>query len=586
MDYTIEEDFQEYCGTISNMHGFLHRYLDTGFKTKWAGYWVPPNKFMDYYAFEVNGKWLSPETLVKTEYGDKIIYHHNLGSLRVKEIVETPEELPGFRVTLEFENLTPEPKAVYTKIELGVDIRHKSEDVENPGYKTEFSKKKLLVESYGRHLLMSSEKPMKMKGKERTREHHPGERQVCMVPGEQHFKVELGPEKTGKNVLEFTTNDQRFGKLDEKENDVELGNNNDMLERAFQCSEESLRNLVYDREGKGVIAGHPWFQEYWSRDAYWSLMGLIDLGYFELSKKILHNFAVQEGFPNQITFDEGKAGYLGEDVPPLFIIAAEELKKYHHVTDETEEKEMEALKHLKIGEGNVVTHKPEGTWMDTLERDRAIDIHSLWLEAVERLGATSKEILQRGMEKFREGDILKDCLEEKKVAVNSAIPLMFGHFEDEKLVEKLNSCLKTDYGAATLSTKDSEYSPEGYHTGSTWGLTTGWLAAANLKNGKLDEGLEILSRFAETVEQDQPGALPEVINSETGENIGCVEQAWSASMVIHVIDRYLFGIDVKDGELVADPVDGFTGKRKYKRFKNNLYHVRVQDGDARIDKVV
>ncbi len=586
MDYILEKDFDEYCGTISNMHGFVHRYLDTGFKTKWAGFWVPPYKFLDYFAFQVNGTWLSPKTLFKTEYGDKMVFHHDLDCLTVEEVVETPEDVPGFRVTLKFRNNTEDPKAVHTKMELGVDIRHKSEDVHDPSYKTEFSKKKMIVESYGRRLMVSSEQPLEKKGETEVKEHFPGEKQVCIVPGELCFKKKIRPEQKAENIIEFTTNGQRFGKLEEKENSISFGENHEIIERSFTNSEKSLRNLVYDRNGKGIIAGHPWFQEYWGRDAFWAILGLIDLGYFEFSLEVLQNFAKQDNFPNQITLGDEEAGYLGEDVPPLFIIAAKELEKHYKITDEIHEKMIEAMGHLNIDKNNVVDHIPEGTWMDTLERKSAIDIHSLWLEATKMLGASTNEMLEKGLEEFDKNGVLTDCRENDNITANIAIPIMFGHHDGDKTLEKLNSELINEYGAATLSIEDEEYSSSSYHKGSTWGLTTGWLAAANLKKGELEKGLGLLKKFSKLMDRDQPGAFPEIVDSDTGENLGCVEQAWSASMIVHAIDRYLFGIDIKDGELVADPLKGFNGTRKYKRFKDNLYHIRCQNGEAKINKVV
>jgi hypothetical protein len=96
MKYTLTENLHEKNGVISNLHGFLNRHLDTGFKTKWSGYWVPPYKFLDYYAFKVNGIWLDSDTLEATEYGDDMTFHHRLDSLRVEEENLTPDSLPGF----------------------------------------------------------------------------------------------------------------------------------------------------------------------------------------------------------------------------------------------------------------------------------------------------------------------------------------------------------------------------------------------------------------------------------------------------------------------------------------------------------
>lgn len=577
MDYTITDSFEKYQATVSNLHGFLHRFLDTGFKTKWSGFWVPPYKFLDYYALKVNGTWLSEKTLEKVDYGEKLSFHHRTDSLNVKEVVSFPDDLPGFRVTLILINRKDNPKAVHTVLEPGVDIRHKSNDVPDRSYTMEKDRKKLLVQSGMKNLRIGSEHEMEFIGDAEVREHFPGDRQVCFIPSRIGFREEVGSEDSESIKIEFTTSNPRYGSVGKIGNVIDTG----LFDRSFKAAENSLINLVYDRNGKGILAGHPWFQEYWGRDTFWSILGLIDAGYFELSHDILENFAEKDGFPNKILLEESDEGdFLGEDVPPLFIIAADKLKKYYGISEKIEEKMEEAMEELEIDDEITVIHEGRGTWMDTLERESSIDIQSLWLEAAKRMKNQRKVALKEGLKRFVEDEYIHDSAN-GKITANCAIPLMFGQLEPE-LVERLNQELVTEFGAATLSKKDPDYSPEGYHTGSTWGLTTGWLAAANFENNRPDKGVDLLLRMSELVDKDQLGGFPEVVNSETGENMGCVEQAWSAGMFMHVVDSYLFGITVEDGNLKAYPPEDFSGTRKHKRFGDKFYTVEVDDGEVDI----
>ena len=134
MRYNLTENLSERKGVISNLHGFLNRHLDGGFKSKWSGYWTPPYKYMDYFSFKVNGIWLDQETLQGVEYGDKIVYYHETGSLAVEEHIKTPDKVPGLEVELKIRNKGRDRKAVQTVLETGVDIRKKDEDVPDRDY--------------------------------------------------------------------------------------------------------------------------------------------------------------------------------------------------------------------------------------------------------------------------------------------------------------------------------------------------------------------------------------------------------------------------------------------------------------------
>ena len=125
MKYTFQEKPEGRNGIISNTHGFLNRDLDTGFSSKWSGFWAPPYKFLDYFAFRVNGIWLNEDTLKGVEYGDEMLFHHETDSLMVEERIRFPEEVPGFEVKLNISNKSGEKKAVHSTLEAGIDIRRK-----------------------------------------------------------------------------------------------------------------------------------------------------------------------------------------------------------------------------------------------------------------------------------------------------------------------------------------------------------------------------------------------------------------------------------------------------------------------------
>lgn len=575
MKYTFQEKPESQKGIISNTHGFLNRDLDTGFGSKWSGFWTPPYKLLDYFAFRVNGIWLNQATLKGIEYGDEMIFHHETDSLSIKEVIRFPEEFPGFKVSLEIENKSSERKAVHSTMETGIDIRRKDEDTNSEQYDYERKEKQLRASRKGREIIIESKDIQGFSGDRYEKEHFPGERQVCMVPEKPVFQDEVEGGDSTRIEVKFKTSNSSLLELESPDNHLEHD-----LGRLFSCSLDSLENMIYQSNGAGIIAGHPWFQSYWARDSFWSLLGLIDGGYFEISERVLENFADRD-LDGKIELDENREEVITRsDTAPLFVIAADKLRRHHGISSEIEEVMKDAMEKLDL-DGEIVGHDPEGTWMDTLERKEAIDIQSLWLEAARIMDDDRADKLEAGLERFEEKGLLKDELDGGADSVNTSIPLMLGHLEAEKELEKINGEFSSSYGARTRSVTDPGYESGGYHTGSVWGLTTCWVAAANFRSGKDRQGTNFLQKMDKLLDRDQPGALPEVVNAESGELLGATEQAWSAGMAVHVIDSYMLGIEVEDDHVKIEPAE-VTCERRGKKIRGEELDLKVVDGEVQI----
>ncbi len=580
MKYTLTENLSDTSGTVSNLHGFLHCFNDREFKNKWTGYWAPPYKFLDYYAIKINGVWLNRDTLQATEYGSSFVFHHELDSLKVTEKASTPDELPGLRFEIEVENKTDEPKAVRLTLESGIDIREKSQDIGPEDYELDTGAQRVTVTGNGKKIMLSSEEEFELEGNNYLKEHYPGgEKQRCFIPGDIVFQREIPGQSTENIEIDITTSEGSFGGIESIEQEIthqELG-------RLFENCIDSVENLVYNRKGKGLIAGHPWFQTYWARDAFWTLLGLIDAGRFELATEILENF-VSHDLESRIFLDGDSDDTPRADTAPLFIIACDKLERHHELSGELEKAMDDAMERLEL-DGDIVNNKPEATWMDTLERPGAVDIQSLWLEAADITGDPGKEKLEKGLEEFQDSDYMKDFIEDNTpVTINPAVPLMFGQVGEQeamKYLEKINAGFSSRYGARTRSMADPGYESDGYHTGSVWGLTTGWAAAANLRYGKEKQGLNFLEKMIQFLDRDQLGALPEVVDAENGHLLGAPEQAWSAGMFLHVVDTYLLGIKARGDHVEIKPAD-ITCERKGKRVRGEKIDLRVEDGEVEI----
>lgn len=584
MKFHINEDFETKTGVISNSHGFLYRHLDTGFKTKWSGYWTPPYKFLDYYAIKINGIWLDRNTLKAVDYGEKITYHHETDTLYIKETIETPKTTEGFQIHIETKNKTSDPKAVHIEIEPGIDIRRRDQNISNNNYIQQKQPKELKIKSQQQKLTIKTQKEFQLKGEPYNKTHYPGEKQKCYIPGKITLKKELQPKRGKKTSLTFEAlEDGQIETIEEKSQEFL----NNSFSHFFDASHSSLQNLVYTREETGIAAGHPWFQNFWGRDTFWSLLGLIDLGYFELSHQILENYADKEGFPTRIKL-EGENEHHGGDEPPLFIIASSKLQKHYKISEKIEKKQKEAFKHLEMRDNKFVDHGADSSWMDTLERPAPnIDIQSLWLKASNEKNKTKiASKLKEGLREFKKEDYLKDNLQnENKKTINAAIPLMFGQFSQDdakKYLDTLNGEFSSRYGARTLSFTDPNHEPSGYHTGSVWGLTTGWAAIANFNYGKHQQGKSYLEKFGKKVDEDQLGGFPELVDAENGNSLGCSEQAWSAALFTHAIDTHMLGIKPEDNKILVEPSGPVTGTRKNKRIGDTEMSLRFNKGSVEV----
>lgn len=581
MRYTVHENLESCSGTVSNTTGFLHRYLDTGFKTKWTGYWSPPYKYLDYFSFKINGMWIGENTVEATEYGENMTIYHSTDSLNLVEKISCPEEMPGMRIELEVENNTQAPKAVQIKMEPGVDIRPKDQDLGPEEYDLEELSGRLLIRKKNRKISIRPEDNFDFNKLEDLKEHYPGERQRCYVPGHIIFRKNLEPGQKESIQIDFNVSKASFDSVESQDNSLEL----EGFSRVFDNSINNLENLIYTNNGKGIIAGHPWFQSYWARDSFWSVLGLIDAGYFETSLEILENFA-EKNLDSRIMLDKGSDGKKRSDTGPLFIIAADKLRRHYRISENIEDTMEDAMESIELDSDNIVKHDPEGTWMDTLKRPKAVDIQSLWLEAARIMEDPVHEDLEEGLEQFMSDDYMKDTLTDSSpVTVNPAIPLMFGQLDEQKAQKylgKLNGELSSRYGARTRSFTDPGYKSSGYHTGSVWGLTTGWAAAANLEYSNDIKGVNFLEKYKQFQDRNQLGALPELVDAENGENLGCLEQAWSAGMMVHCIDSYLLGIRVEEEKVSIDPPKNFSGKRLEKQVGDEKIDLEFQNGEVEI----
>ena len=57
MEFLLGKELSEKNYILAGKKAFFHRYCDSGFKTKWTGFWVRDLKFIEYFAFKINDQW-------------------------------------------------------------------------------------------------------------------------------------------------------------------------------------------------------------------------------------------------------------------------------------------------------------------------------------------------------------------------------------------------------------------------------------------------------------------------------------------------------------------------------------------------
>lgn len=624
-----KNDMQDKSYTLSGHKSFIHRFADTGFRTKWCGIWMPPYKLFEYFAFKINDTWLSPADITDFSIEKRTAAHTFItDEIAVSEIIFTPKKIPAIIAHLHLKNTTIEKKEICVELEAAVNIRTKSENFHTRAYEIDVSEENNLVTiaSEGKYAAFGAGKfgkkaSVEFSKNESYKEHYPGgEMQRCFIPGSYKVKFSLGAgeeiilpfvfsgslsnkedlirdyllcfhDAKNANVMKHSANSHPAPEINTP--DVEIN-------ETYAWSASNVFGLMHDSTfGTGLFAGYPWFLEFWGRDTFWSLLGLIDLGGFEKAKEIMRTMAAfqKERMPCVLNLD-GTAKYYGRDVDALFLIALD----YYISQSGDAGAEKEFGKNIKSSMDSIslktgfVQHEPNETWMDSIARQStAIEIQSLWIEALKKRDPKTASIMLDALnESFcnPKTGFLNDIAgsaESGRITPNAFVPLMFGQVQKmhpARVLDAAKAGLLGKYGITTLSKDDKDYGPAKYHEGAVWGLTSALGACAFLKNGKPNDGLLCLKAMAADSKKHMLGGMSECLNSETGELLGCGMQLWSAALYIHAIDSYLFGICSDSGKIRIAPEMPSAWKfmeRKNKKLDGATLDISIIKGKGRYE---
>ena len=636
-----KDEFDDRTFILAGKKAHLFQYADGGFRTKWTGFWAPPFKYLDFYVYNINGNWLDSANAISFEYhSGYAVRKYQTPCFDITETMYIPNEHPSLVSILTITNKTGKDCALNLKLDIGINIRKKEENWHMRCYDIDSNsiRNSLIVSqndtdaslTFGSGKIDSSlldNIDISFKKKCGYRDHYPGgEKQRVMDLGS--YEIECIMEKNDTITLPFVFTASHISKKHLLDNhDCVVNNWNDLLEKtkrdcisyssnildcpnpaiskAFTCSTMCLKNFLHDSDEKlGMFAGYPWFLEFWGRDAFWSLLGLVDAGDFDSARKILIDYAKTydntKGLPTLVSTSKEKK-YYSDDIDPLFIIA---LNYYIDISgdDNLFHKLAPVVKRMidRISKTNkdskMIRTDPEGTWMDSYRREgNAIDIQALWIEALRYHDKSKSDKLKTMIEILywnTDTRYFYDTYGESKDSaktINPVISLMFNqmsHFKTIRSLDVIRKEFMTPFGARTRSVNDSEYHAESYHKGSCWGLTTGWSACAFFRHHFNSEGLDMLRSMAQYIDRDAIGALPETVSAHDGRNLGAGMQAWSSALYIHAIDHYMLGIsaDSRKNHLTIIPripYEWDSVTRKSKRIHNNYIDIFITQNTCR-----
>ena len=362
---------------------------------------------------------------------------------------------------------------------------------------------------------------------------------------------------------------------------------NSEINTAYLCAQQSLHKLFADAEGKsGILAGLPWFNQFWSRDELISAGALISLKEYELAKGILMKYLkmIQDDGrlpnrdpPTKIS-NADSIGWLFKRFYDLLVVLyrKNKLKKFFDAT------EMHLIKHglekavhgiiKNYSKGELVVSKNQETWCDTKACGREgarIEIQAMQLNMYHLLGwicrllrdksglryaeHKEKSLAADVRKKFWNGHYLNDGENDRTIRPNVFLanyiyPELLSDSEWKNCFDNVLPRLFTGFGLSSIDMQDTRFKPmhtgvsdESYHNGDSWYWMNNIAAVCMYRVGQFKFGKYIHGILKGSTNDilwlGVPGCASEISSAMKQEAFGCWNQAWSDSTYVEMVEE-------------------------------------------------
>lgn len=373
-----------------------------------------------------------------------------------------------------------------------------------------------------------------------------------------------------------------FAKFDQVVRDAELETEERYASARLLPAVHALHSLKKNQEG--ILAGLPWFHQFWSRDTLISLHAFTLQSDFDFVKKLLFFYVNQIGedgrLPNRIPNAElgcaDSVGWLWKRVFDL-IQTLQVRNQLSQVLDHADlmglkqklELDLQRIHKSHMKESLIVNSSKE-TWMDTIDREGArIEIQALQLSMCktaqvlneltlsysEKHAWQEKQLKESVRSKFFDGRLADGFIAGKADLTqrpNSFLayyiyPDLLSNEEWEQAFDHALEALWCPWGG--LSTLDkshvdfkAEYSGEdnlSYHKGDSWYWMNN-IAALSLLRLNKEKYKEFVYKIIEASMNEMLssgwlGHCAEVSSANERSSLGCLAQAWSAATLVELL---------------------------------------------------
>lgn len=328
---------------------------------------------------------------------------------------------------------------------------------------------------------------------------------------------------------------------------------NKKLDFAYKCSINSLDQLTTE---KGVLAGLPWFFQYWARDELISSKA-ISLFNKHLAKQIIDKY-IDFYIKNNNLYSNQESKLISKDALGLLILRATETQSYDN----------KIIKHLRSinPQKSLIENGNLETWMDTYVANdtRAgarieiqcyyLKIYSLMYKVTrdKKFKFAEEKLCEETRKKFFTGTLLKDGSDDSTIRPNiflayyiypnlltkeewnhvfeTSIPKIWNNWGGFSSIEKSSPLFQMNYtGEDNIS----------YHRGDSWYFLNNIAAICLLRQNK-NKYSKYINKIIESSTNEilwsgYIGFESELSSSSRQKSEGCKAQAWSSAIFIELL---------------------------------------------------